>query len=547
MKSPESDGGGPTTARPATVADRLAGLAGWRVIAAAIGAGLLAALAQAPLRLLPLLAVGFSLSLLLLDAVDRRTIPAPRPHRAAFAIGWGFGFGYHLLGLYWLGFSFLVQAEQFAWMAPIAVLSMPAFLAFFWGAAFATARTLWRRARLSDSPRRGLLFAGVFMIAEYARGHVLTGLPWNLPGQTFAAPLPLIQSAAWYGVYGLSLVVVLLALAPAAFAGPQAERRGLIRGAVGATLGVLALFAVGTVRLALHPAAARDDVAVRIVQPNIPQREKINPDLWARNIERAAALSAPPAIDDRQLYILWPENAAPVIDEAPWMIERVDALLPERAILLAGAVRRETEDEGGAVYNSLAFLIPSANGRMIGGYYDKHHLAPFGEYLPLAGLLRTIGLAQLAPYEEGFAKGPGPRRIEMGPARFAPLICYETIFPGAIYPRGERPDWLVVVTNDAWFGDSAGPRQHLDQGRLRAVELGLPMARAANTGVSALIDPVGRYVGRLALYESGAIDAPLPEALAPTLYARLGDGPFFVMLASVLAGAALRKGHRKPA
>lgn len=582
----------------------MTGLDRWRPALLAILAGLLGALAQAPYRVHIGLIIGFSLAYWLLDAVSRRADgQAPRSAwRAAFAIGWGFGFGYHFLGLYWMAFSFLVQADQFAWMAPIAIIAMPAFLATFWGAAFVVIRALWARrggdarthARVID---RALIFVAIFMIAEYARGHVLTGLPWNLPGQVMAAPLVLAQSAALVGVYGLSFVTVLMAISPAAFslrgaAGPRdpdssLNARGLPTGlptgllaglptgllaGLAVTAGLLALLvAIGVVRLSLNPLRLRDDVAIRIVQPNIPQREKIDPAFWERNIDRAAALSAGPVraaspfAADATLFVIWPENAAPVIDEVPGMIARVDAALPAGSILLTGAVRRDATPNGQAVYNAITMLAPTSKpaskptsasdlapaasgapprrrrgeGRAVIGYYDKHHLVPFGEYLPLAGLLRAVGLAQLAPYAEGFTQGAGPRIVDIGPAPFAPLICYEAIFPGALYPRGERPDWLMTVTNDAWFGDSAGPRQHLDQARLRAIESGLPMARAANTGISAVIGPAGRYLDRLALYESGTLDMALPQALARTPYDRVGDGFFWMMvILALMAGPA---------
>ncbi|NWG91105.1 MAG: apolipoprotein N-acyltransferase, partial [Parvularculaceae bacterium] len=183
-------------------------------------------------------------------------------------------------------------------------------------------------------------------------------------------------------------------------------------------------------------------------------------------------------------------------------------------------------------YNSISVIAETAEGRVPIAHYDKHHLVPFGEYLPLEGLLRTLGLAQLAPYDDGFRRGPGPATISIGGPPFAALVCYEAIFPGRIYPRDRRPAWIATVTNDSWFGDSSGPRQHFDQARLRTVETGLPMARSANSGVSGLIDGTGRVRARIPLYKTGVIDAALPAPLPPTLYARLGDLPFALMMAA---------------
>ncbi|MBB5517546.1 apolipoprotein N-acyltransferase [Amphiplicatus metriothermophilus] len=515
---------------------RLARLEGWPRRGAALAAGVAAALAFAPFYALALMAAGFSALVLLLDGAAED----PRPRRAAFAAGWFFGFGYHLVGLYWLAFSFFVQAEEFAWMAPIAVAAMPAFLGLFSGTAAALAVS-FRRAGW----RRILVFAAAWMILEYARGHVLTGLPWNLPGQALAGTAAGAQSAALYGVYGLSLVALVVAGAPAAFLGAPARSRGAAAKGIAVSVALTGLlFAAGFARLAFPGPGDHDDAFVRIVQPNIPQREKIDPDLWGRNFRLHTELSKGEA--PGRLFILWPENAAPLLAEAPAALDILSQELPVNAALLAGSVRREEGADGRwRYYNSLAVVAQTPVGRRAVAYYDKHHLVPFGEYLPFETLLRAVGLAQLAPYDEGFAAGVGPRTLNAGGPSFSPLICYEAIFPGALHPKGERPEWLVAVTNDAWFGDTSGPRQHLDQARLRAIESGLPMARAANTGASALIDARGRYVARLPLYEQGVIDAPLPRALPPTPYARFGDLPFALMLA-LAAAIGLAGGARRP-
>lgn len=541
MRNAKTDGGVGAARRFAdgldAAARKVAGLGGWPQRGAALAAGVATALAFAPFYALPLMAAGFSALVLLLDGAAK----SRRPRRAAFATGWFFGFGYHLVGLYWLAFSFFVQAEEFAWMAPIAVTAMPAFLGLFSGAACALAVSFWRAGW-----RRVFVFAAAWMLLEYARGHVLTGLPWNLPGQALAGVAAGAQSAALYGVYGLSLVAVLIACAPAAFLGaPARMKAAVVKGLAVSFCLTAGLFVAGFGRLALPGPGDHDDVFVRVVQPNIPQREKIDPDLWGRNFRLHTELSKGAA--PGRLFILWPENATPLLGEASAALDVLSQELPDNAVLLAGSVRREEGADGRWRYfNSLAVIAQTPVGRRALAYYDKHHLVPFGEYLPFEGLLRALGLAQLAPYDDGFTPGVGPRTLKAGGPAFSPLICYEAIFPGALHPRRERPEWLVAVTNDAWFGDSSGPRQHLDQARLRAIESGLPMARAANTGVSALIDARGRYVARLPLYEQGVFQAPLPRAGPPTLYARLGDVPFAAMLALGLAlglaGAARRRG-----
>lgn len=501
----------------------IASLRGWRRCALAFAAGAGAALAMAPLYLLPLMAIGYSALALLVDGARE----GERPARAGFVAGWFFGFGYFLVSLFWVGFAFLVQAEQFAWMAPFAVSGLPAFLALFTGGATAAAAKF-----VGGGWRRIFALAVLLMLTDYARGHLLTGLPWNLPGQALAGTAVGAQTAAFWGVYGLSLIALLIAMAPVVLI----SGRGIAKG-VGACLAASAfLFAIGAARLSMIPNDDHADIFVRIVQPNIPQREKIDSDFWQRNYERHIAMSSAPGPSNGRLFILWPENAVPVIDEVKEGLDILSEKLPKNAVLVAGAVRRETGADGNTDYfNSISVIAETATGRVPVAHYDKHHLVPFGEYLPMEGLLRAVGLAQLAPYDDGFTMGPGPATIDAGGAPFAPLVCYEAIFPGRVHPKEKRPEWIATVTNDSWFGDSSGPRQHFDQARLRAIETGLPLARSANSGVSGLIDGAGRVRARIALYKTGVIDAALPKALRPTLYARLGDLFFWLMMAGAAA------------
>ena len=489
---------------------------------------------MAPFYLLPLMAVGYSVLVLLIDGAAGQC-----PTRSAFAAGWFFGFGYFLLGVYWMAYAFFVQAEEFAWMSPFAVLGMPAFLGLFSGAAALVAHRFWR-----PGWRRVVLFAGVWCVFEYLRGHVLTGLPWNLPGQALAGAPAGAQTAAWYGVYGLSLVATAVAAAPAAWLGAGLPPRRTTLGLGLALAGTAALYLVGAARLALPAPPADGETFVRIVQPNIPQREKIDWSLRGRNFFRQLNLSegAAPA-GAKRLFVVWPENAVPLLDEDPGAIEVLDDKLAKNAVLLSGSVRRSTDASGKErYYNSVVAIAPTPEGRRVVDIYDKHHLVPFGEYLPLYDLFNAVGLAQLTPYgDAGFTPGAGPAVMEAGGPAFSPLVCYEAIFPGAMYPHGDRPQWLLMVTNDAWFGDSSGPRQHLDQARLRSIETGLPMARSANTGISALIDAKGRILARVKLYTQGRIDAALPPALGPTLYDRVGDWLFFAMLLGCFAAAFSRR------
>jgi apolipoprotein N-acyltransferase len=516
-----------------TGAEKILALKGWARRGTAFAAGAATALSMAPFYALPLMAVGFTVLVLLIDAAEQ----APRPKRSAFAMGWFFGFGYFLVGIYWFAFSFFVQADQFAWMAPFAVTGLPAFLAIFPAlaclGAFMIAKPGWERV---------LAFAAIWTIIEYLRGHIMTGLPWNLAGQALAGTAMGAQTAAWYGAYGLSLIAVLIAASPAAGFGPRAGKVKPLWGFAVLLAGTALLYAAGAVRMALPEPQPDGENFLRVVQPNIPQREKIHRDYWVKNFERQLDLSKGPAPKNGRLFIIWPENGAPLINEASTALRVLGEELPSNAVLIVGAVRRERNDVDDELYYNSMFVIPQTPaGRRPVAAYDKHHLVPFGEYLPFFDLLNAIGLAQLTPYgDAGFSSGKGPTVLNAGGPSFAPLICYEAIFPGAIYPKGERPEWLLTVTNDAWFGDTSGPRQHLDMARLRSIESGLPMARSANTGISAVIDGKGRILGRIKLYQAGRLETPLPPALTPTLYDRYGDWFFWgLTLVFLLAGSGL--------
>ena len=343
----------------------LAGARGWRRSVLALSAGAATALAFAPFYFLPLMAAGYAALVFLLDGAAGES----NKRRAAFATGWFFGFGFFLVGLYWMAFSFFVQAEEFAWMAPFAVMGMPAFLALFFGGAAALAVSFWR-----PGASRVLVFAAALMLFEYARGHILTGLPWNLPGQALAGTAAGAQSAAIYGVYGLSLVALLAAMAPAAWKG--AALKG-----VGISLGLAALlFGGGAARLAMPGPGVHDDVIVRVVQPNIPQREKIDWDLWGRNFAKHIELSKGAAPQGAKLFVLWPENAASLVTEVDGAMEMLAQELPRESTLLAGSVRRESDAAGKErYYNSLAVIAMAPKGGLLNApdsYMDKIAVGP---------------------------------------------------------------------------------------------------------------------------------------------------------------------------
>jgi len=475
---------------------------------AALGA--LAGLGQEPLgwwwMTLPALAGALSLA-------RNATRPAQ-----AFAGLWALGLGYFTITMHWIIEPFLVDAPRHGWMAPFALALMASGLALFWGLAGAFARWAGGGA---------LALAVSLTLAEIARAQAFTGLPWALAGHIWI-DTPLAGLAAIAGPHGLTLLTFALA---AALAPPRATS-------------VLPLAATAAAWVALDPGPAPAPAAgaplIRLVQPNIPQDQKWDPALIPDHLARHLRLTGGPPGGDGEPAPL----AAPVPDLVVWPETTLPFLLGDAADLLADAAMAAggapialgiARAEDGLFYNSLA--ITDAGGALV-SVYDKHHLVPFGEYIPFGDWLGRFGIRGLAASDGGgWARGPGPAVIEVpGLGTAMPLICYEGIFAEEVNAMPDRARLLLLVTNDAWFGRHVGPYQHLAQARLRAIEQGLPMVRVANTGISALIDPQGRILGQIPLGAEGALDLPLPAALPPTPYSRGGDAPLvFALLAAILA------------
>lgn len=530
------------------LAERLRGLVGWRRRFAALIAGAVSALAMAPFFFWPLLWLTLPTLVWLLDGATSRSGSgdgptkrwAVRPLFAAAGTGWWWGFGYFLAGLYWIGEAFLVEAEVFAVFLPVAVILMPAGLALFYAAATVLAALVWK-----PNAWRVLALALSLSAMEWLRGHVLSGFPWNVLGYALTYPLAFMQSAAMLGIYGLTLLAVLVFALP-----PVLWCEGLVRhqrraiALAAAVLPLLLLGAFGQVRLSLAAADTVPGVKIRIVQPSVPQREKWRPENQLRFFQDHLDLSArdPAGKVDNLVgvtHVVWPEAAMPFAPlDVPEALAAITDLLPEATVLIAGAVRVERDTsvppQPRALFNSL--LVFGARGLLL-SFYDKIFLVPFGEFLPLRGVLQAIGLRQLSE-RGGFHSGPSPRPVLQIPGlpNVVPLICYEAIFPRAIVQGTQRPAVIVNLTNDGWFGNTTGPQQHLHQARVRAVEEGLPLIRAANNGVSAAFDGYGRPLGRLDLNVRGILDVRLPVALPPPPYALLGDAIF---LAAWLLGAAV--------
>jgi apolipoprotein N-acyltransferase len=522
---------------------------GWRRLLVAWLAGAAGALAMPPVGVFPALALSLTIAAWLIDgaATGGRLRSAATLGSAALA-GWAWGFGYFVAGLWWLGSAFLVEADQFAWALPFGVLGLPAVLALFPAFGFALARLLW-------SPGAGRLFALAFglTLSEWLRGHLFTGFPWNTLGMALAQNAWLMQGASLVGLYGLNLLAILIAAAPATLGtGSTARDRYLPSTLALAALACLAVF--GAWRLSGGEVATVADVRLRIMQPNLPQDAKFRPENRDAIMQRYLALSgretAPGSGGIADVtHLIWPESAFPfLLHRDPQALAQIAALLPPGVTLITGAAREDEGlpgESGRRFYN--AIQVVGDDGTILGAY-DKSHLVPFGEYFPhgLDGLLRRLGLRQFVHVPGGFE--PSERRMPF-PVRGLPpvaaTICYEAIFPGEVLPGGLRPGLILNVTNDAWFGDTPGPRQHFAQARLRAVEEGLPLVRAANTGVSAVIDPYGRVLRALPLGVEGVLDSSLPRSIPPTIFARWGDRLFGALLVCCGAAALIARRSRR--
>jgi apolipoprotein N-acyltransferase len=504
---------------------------GWKRAAIALVAGALSALAMAPFNAWPILFLTLPVAVWQIDGAGAgrwRGVPA------AALTGWWFGLGYFVPGLYWIGYAFLVDASTFAWLLPFAILGLPAYLALFMALGFALARLFWTR----DASRVIALAASLTM-SEWLRGHALTGFPWNTLGYALSEPLALAQTASLIGLWGLTFIAVAVFASPAVLIdGTSRGRKPWVAPALALVL-LLAMMTFGAIRLSRQPTVMLANTKLRIMQPNLQQDAKFNYSAKAEVMKKYLTLSdrasGPQSTGVRDVNILiWPESAFPffLTREAEAMAQIAD-LLPKGTVLVTGSVRAPDVPPGTRItraYNSIYVIDHDGNVLSV---YDKLHLVPFGEFLPFQDWMEKVGLEQLTRVQGGFIPGTRRRSMEVPNApRMLPLICYEAVFPGHVVERNDRPGWIVNLTNDGWFGISTGPYQHLQQARMRAIEQGLPLVRAANTGISAVIDPLGRIVARLGLGLEGVLDSGLPAAIPPTPYARAGDIPAVIILAA---------------
>lgn len=471
----------------------------WSFLAGAVLLGAGVAVGQVPFSLWYLALPALSLLL--------RLAAGSSPGWICFAAG----IGYVAAGMFWITEPFMVEPEIYGWMAPFALLLMGAGMGAFWALGAGLG------AKLGHTPGRRTLGVALGLAASDAvRSYAFTGFPWILFGHVWV-DTPVVQADAWIGPIGLSLVTLLIAATPWVV-----ERRWFRGGMTGlAALGLL--WWAGLERLNAPEPVRMDPPQLRIVQPNATQSLKWDPryalPFYYRHLDLTAQPPAPGA--PKPDLVIWPETAVPfLLDDAGGRLAEISDAAGGAPV--AVGIQRS---DGPLYYDSIAMVGP---GGKVEDVYDKVHLVPFGEYIPLGDYLADFGIHAFAAREgNGYTSGKGQALFDLGPklGHVMPLICYEDVFPQDIRRAPGRPDWIMVVTNDAWFGNISGPWQHLALSQLRAIEFGLPVARSANTGVSALIDAKGRIVRDIGMNTQGVIDAPLPPALPETIYAKTGDWP----------------------
>jgi len=487
------------------------------------GLGALVAFALPPFYAVPILLLLIPGLLILIDQAESRW--------AIFLTGWAFGFGMFVSGLYWIAWALTVDIEAFWWLIPFAAAGLPAFLAVFTG----VTALAWRALPLSNPTARAIAFAVLFSIAEWLRGFLFTGFPWNLLGYGWTAWLPVLQSVSVFGIHGLSFLTVLVAALPfGLIVGKANANRDAIKALTAGVIIFAVMATAGWNRLSTGPEIGDvDDVNLRLVQPNVAQENKWDSDLWPVHFRRLLDLSREDA--DGITHVIWPETAIPYfLSQDSGARSMIADVVPPDGVVMTGAPRLEGDwsDPDRRVYNGL-WVVDGA-GTLIDSY-DKAHLVPFGEYVPFRSILP---IDKITPGRVDFTPGPGVRTLHIdGLPPVGPLICYEVVFPGRVVDSDDRPAWLLNVTNDAWYGHTTGPYQHFAITRVRAVEEGIPVVRVANTGISGVVDSTGRVTARLGLENEGVIDARLPGIWpSQTPFSRIGHWGFLGLL---LLGCAL--------
>lgn len=526
---------------------------GWRRFLLLLLAGAIGGLSVPPFYILPALFVTLPIWVWALDGAERlpgwRRIFGP-----AFTIGFAYGLGYFLVAFHWLGAAFFVDGGGMVYAMPFAILALAAVIALFWGLGSALAHLLW-----SNGPWRIVTLATFLTLAEWARGHFFSGFPFDLVGYAFTANDDMSQLASVIGVYGLTALGLLLGMTPALIW--PADQRSLSRRLVPLFLALVIIAAqigYGHYRLQTTAVASRTDMKLRLVQPMVLEHadwsEADPANIITRLIDLSQSKTSP---NDPGLtgvtQVIWPESSLPFfLSDYPDALARIGKMLPENTLLLTGAPREQfdpsqtrgaSDADDRPAYNSL--IAVNHLGEIVSSY-DKSHLVPFGEYLPFPELFGLLGLKQFVPGAEGWQAGDGRRLMSLpGAPPLLALICYEAIFSGDLGPDTDKAQLILNITNDAWFDGSVGLAQHADHARIRAVEEGLPMIRVANSGLTEVIDPLGRVTASLAPEQIGILDVVPANRLPGTVFASLGYWPLGLALIIGLAIAWLSSRERK--
>ncbi len=528
----------PRSARRAAVplSHRIVLASGWARRGVALVAGVCGALAMAPVGFVPAMAVSLTVAVWLIDGAERTALSrsGARRHlwpslRSAFGAGWWWGFGYFAAGLYWLGAAFLVDADKTAWLMPLGVVGLPAVLGIYSGIAFALARALW-----SPGAARLAALGFALLVTELLRGWLFTGFPWNEIGMALGSNLLLAQAASVVGLHGLTALAVPVLAAPATLADRDDAGRRSLAPTIAAALVLVGLVGFGAWRLSGGAVGEVPGVRLRIMQPDVFGDGEFSYENKDTLLAKYLALSDRATSADRMgladvTHLVWPESPFPfILSRDPDALDAIGRILPKGTVLVTGAARVEgsqgSPTDPPRYFNAIQVIghDPASGAATVGDSYDKVHLVPFGEYTPFMGLMERIGISQFVPIPGGFTPGPRHRLLHVpGLPPIVPAVCYEAIFSGGLMPPGDEAlarGAILNVSDDGWFGRTAGPWQHLAQARLRAIEQGLPLIRAANTGVSAIVDPYGRILQELPLGQAGVLDGILPESIAPTAF-----------------------------
>jgi apolipoprotein N-acyltransferase len=525
---------------------------GWRRFVLLVVAGAVAGLSIAPWFIVPALFVSFPIWVWCLDGAERRR-GWRRVFGPAFTIGFAFGWGYFTIAFHWLGAAFFVDGGIMIALMPFAILALAAMIAFFWGLGSALAHLLW-----SHGAWRIVTLATFLTIAEWARGHVLTGFPFDLLGYALTPTDEMMQITSVIGIYGLTLVAALLAMTPALIW--PADNRSLSRRLLPFFIAIAVIAAqlgYGYNRLAGTGLTERSDIAMRLVQPMVYEHSD-----WG-NVDPVGLIDKLIMLSDMRMdptdqgladitHLVWPESTLPFfLSTYPDALARIARLLPETTTLLAGIPRQQYEpgetQSSGPPFNAL--LAVDTSGEVIASY-DKSHLVPFGEFLPFSQFFSRLGIKQFVPGAEGWAHGDARRRLMSLPdtPAFLALICYEILFSGDLGDTANA-QFILNITNDAWFDGSIGPAQHAHHARVRAVEEGLSLIRAANTGLTFATDPLGRVTSALAPLQMAVLDVRPHEQLASTVFRQVRYWPLLIALVAGLLISLMvsRRGRRRPA